>query len=98
MPHPFLSDEWLAAVGELFAEADTGGVMPRDVQINMVVTGDPGADRELHVADGSLCAGLAEGYPTKVTMPYAVAKNNVCQRRSSCGDAGIHERPDQGRG
>jgi hypothetical protein len=70
----FLSDEWLAAVQELAAEADAGSVMPSGVQINMVVTGGPRGDMELHVADGSFGAGLVEGFPTKVTLPYVVAK------------------------
>jgi hypothetical protein len=73
MQYTFLSDEWLTAAQELAAGAD-GGVMPGGMQINMVVSGGPDGDRELHVADGALGAGLVEGYPTKVTLPYIVAK------------------------
>lgn len=74
MPHPFLSDAWLDEVKALADEAGSG-VMPNGVQINMVVTGGPAGDRELHVADGSFGAGLVDGCPTKLTLPYAVARN-----------------------
>lgn len=74
MPYTFLSDEWLATLREIAAEAEPGGAMPSGVEINMVVTGGPDGDKELHVADGLLSAGLVDSYPTKVTLPYPVAK------------------------
>jgi hypothetical protein len=74
MPHPFLSDPWLDEVQKLAAEAGSG-VMPSAVELNMVVTGGPQGDRELHVADGAFGAGLREGAPTKLTLPYSVAKD-----------------------
>jgi hypothetical protein len=74
MEYAFLSDEWLAAVQALAADSDASALMPSSVHINMVVTGGPSGDRELHVADGSLGAGLVEGFPTKLTLPYVVAK------------------------
>ena len=74
MPHPFLSDPWLDEVQKLAGEAGSG-VMPSAVELNMVVTGGPQGDRELHVADGAFGSGLREGCPTKLTVPYAVAKD-----------------------
>jgi hypothetical protein len=41
----------------------------------MVVTGGPQGDRELHVADGAFGPGLRDGCPTKLTLPYAIAKD-----------------------
>src|SRR3954452_8396568 len=74
MPYTFLSDEWLDEVQKLAAEADSGA-MPDSVTLNLVVTGGPQGDRELHLADGSFGAGLKEGAPTKLTVPYDVARN-----------------------
>jgi hypothetical protein len=74
MPHPFLSDEWLTEVKKLATEGGSA-MMPSGVQVNMLVTGSPAGDRELHISDGSFGAGLVDGCPTKVTIPYAVARN-----------------------
>ena len=74
MPYTFLSDEWLDEVQKLAAEAGTGG-MPEGVELNLVVTGGPQGDRELHVANGTFASGLKDGAPTKLTVPYDVAKN-----------------------
>ncbi|HVX18843.1 MAG TPA: SCP2 sterol-binding domain-containing protein [Acidimicrobiales bacterium] len=73
MPYPFLSDPWLDAVQELAAEAGTGA-MPNGVELNLVVTGGPEGDRELHVSDGVFGSGLLDSAPTKLTVPYDVAK------------------------
>ena len=74
MPNPFLSDAWLDEVQKLAAEAG-GGMMPDTVKLNMVVTGSPEGDKELHVADGAFAAGLLDAAPTKITVPYEVAKS-----------------------
>jgi hypothetical protein len=73
MAYTFLSDEWLTEVQKLAAESGTE-LMPSGVQINMVVTGSPEGDKELHVADGAFGSGLVEA-PTKLTLPYDVARN-----------------------
>ena len=74
MAYTFLSDPWLAEVSKLAAEAGAG-VMPDAVALNLVVQGGPEGDRELHVANGTFGAGLQDGCPTKLTIPYAVARN-----------------------
>ena len=74
MPHTFLSDAWLEEVKKLIDEA---GVEPSAdaITVNMVVTGGPEGDRELHMAGGSFGAGLVADAPTKLTVPYDVARN-----------------------
>jgi len=75
MPNPFLSDAWLEEVKKIAEESGGGGMMPENAEINMVVTGGPEGDKELHVAGGSFNTGLLEGAPTKLTLPYDVAKD-----------------------
>ncbi len=75
MPNPFLSDAWLDDVKKISAEASGGGMMPESAEINMVVTGGPEGDRELNVSGGSFNAGLLENAPTKLTLPFDVAKD-----------------------
>jgi len=74
MAHTFLSDDWLTAVKEIADDAGAGGMMPDSVSLNLVVTGGPEGDRELHVADGAFATGLLDSAPTKLTVPYSVAK------------------------
>jgi hypothetical protein len=76
MPYTFLSDEWLTEVKALADEAGPeANAMPADLTLNLVVTGGPEGDRELHMAGGTFGAGLADGAPTKLTVPYAVARS-----------------------
>ena len=74
MPYTFLSDEWLAEVKSLAEQAGGASMMPAGLSLNLVVTGGPQGDRELHAADGSFGGGLLEDAPTKLTLPYAVAR------------------------
>ena len=71
--HQFLSDEWLDAA-KAIAEEHGGGAVPAGVTLNIVVTGGPQGDRELHFADGNFATGLIDDAPTKLTVPYTVAR------------------------
>ena len=71
--HTFLSDEWLAAA-KAIADEHGGGAVPADVVLNVVVTGGPQGDRELHFSGGGFETGLLDDAPTKLTVPYAVAR------------------------
>jgi hypothetical protein len=73
MAFQFLSDEWLDEVKKLADEAGGASAFPAGVVLNMVVTGGPQGDRELHVAEGVFGTGLVEA-PTKLTVPYTVAR------------------------
>ena len=72
MPNPFLSDAWLDEVESLEAPPATGAAA--DLVLNVVVTGTPDGDRELHMKAGKFERGRTDGAPTKVTIPYDVAK------------------------
>jgi hypothetical protein len=75
MPHTFLSDGWLEEVSKLAAEhAASAPPDANAITLNLVVTGGPEGDRELHVAGGTFGAGLQDGAPTKLTVPYPVAR------------------------
>ena len=74
MGYTFLSDQWLEEAAKLRDEVGAGTDAPSDLQINVVVTGGPEGDREVHMANGSFGTGLIDGAPTKLTVPFDVAK------------------------
>jgi putative sterol carrier protein len=74
MPHTFLSDGWFDAVEGLRDEMPEPAAAIKDLTLNIVVAGGPDGDREIHMAGGRFERGLAEGAPTKLTVPYEVAK------------------------
>ena len=73
MSHTFLSDDWFTEAHKLREEAGDIGGDP-NLQINLVVTGGPEGDKELHMANGEFGQGLVDGAPTKLTVPFDVAK------------------------
>jgi hypothetical protein len=74
MPHVFLSDDWFDAVEELRDEMPEPPAAAKDLKINIVVAGGPDGDREIHMDGGRFERGLAEGAPTKLTVPFDVAR------------------------
>ncbi len=74
MSHVFLSDDWFEAVEGLRDEAPEPAPAMKDLKLNIVVAGGPDGDREIHMAGGQFERGLVEGAPTKLTVPYDVAK------------------------
>lgn len=74
MPHVFLSDDWFEAVEVLRDEAPEPAAAMRELTLNIVVAGGPDGDREVHMAGGQFERGLTDGAPTKLTVPYEVAK------------------------
>jgi hypothetical protein len=73
MSHTFLSDDWFDAAQKLRAEAGDLGGDP-DLKINAVVTGGPDGDKEVHISAGAFGQGLVDGAPTKLIVPFDVAK------------------------
>jgi hypothetical protein len=74
MASTFLSDEWFEAVEGLRDEAPEPPAAIKDLTLNIVVAGGPDGDREIHMTGGQFERGLVEGAPTKLTVPYDVAK------------------------
>jgi hypothetical protein len=80
----FLSDEWFAEVRKLMDEAGDLGGGP-DITLNIVVTGGPAGDKELHSQGGVFGEGLIDGAPTKLTVPYEVAKKVFIEQDQQAG-------------
>ena len=74
MSHVFLSDDWVDAVEGLRDEQPEAPAALKDLVISIVVAGGPDGDREIHMAGGQFERGLADGAPTKLTVPFDVAK------------------------
>ena len=74
MAHEFLSDEWFAAVAELAREAPEPPAAVAGLTVNLTVTNAPTGDAEAHLVGGAFGQGHVDGAPTKVTVPYDVAR------------------------
>ncbi len=82
MTHPFMSNAWFDAIVKI---RDEIGKIPvdeaiQDVVINLVVTDGPDGNQEMHMKAGSFDRGLAENAPTKLTIPYEIARSLFVER------------------
>ena len=80
MGHQFLSDSWFDEIKELRDAADIP--VPeaiKDLVINVEVNGGPGGDVTAHMKAGRFEKGLAEGAPTKLILPFDIAKKMVVE-------------------
>jgi hypothetical protein len=77
MAFTFLSDEWFAEVDKIRESAGDEAIPStlKDLTVNIVVTGGPEGDKEVHLSGGSYEKGLNSSAPTKVTVPFEVAKS-----------------------
>ncbi|HKE72044.1 MAG TPA: SCP2 sterol-binding domain-containing protein [Acidimicrobiales bacterium] len=85
MPHVFLSDDWFDAVEELRDEMPEPPAAVKDLKINIVVAGGPDGDREIHMAGGAFERGLADDAPTKLTVPFDVARSMFIDGNQQAG-------------
>jgi hypothetical protein len=85
VPYPFLSDEWLDEVEKLSAEAPEPPAAIKDLKLNITVQGAPGGDKDVHLSAGQFGRGQVEGAPTKLTVPYAVAKAIFIDQNQQAG-------------
>jgi hypothetical protein len=85
MSHTFLSDDWFDAVEGLRDEAPEPAAAMKELTLNIVVAGGPDGDREIHMTGGQFERGLAEGAPTKLTVPYEVAKSMFIDGNQQAG-------------
>jgi hypothetical protein len=72
----FLTDAWFDEVQRLRDEA---GEIPipeivKTIVVNITVADHPEGNKDIHMASGDFKRGHAEAAPTKITMPYEVAK------------------------
>jgi len=75
MGHAFLSDSWFDEIETIRQEHNPP--VPdviKDLVINLVVEGSPSGSIEAHMAAGRFVKGLADAAPTKLTVPFDVAK------------------------
>lgn len=75
MGHTFLSDSWFDEAERIRAEVDPA--VPdaiKNLVINLVVTNGPTGDIEARIDAGRFTKGLAANAPTKLTVPYDVAR------------------------
>lgn len=77
MPETFLSDAWFGEVEKIRSELGDppAAAGMADLQLNIVVSGGPEGDREIHLNAGQFERGLVDGAPTKLTVPFDVAKS-----------------------
>lgn len=75
MPEKFLSEPWFDQIESLRDEAPPPAGPMADLVLNIVVTGGPDGDVEVTMNQGQFERGLAADAPTKVTIPYDVAKD-----------------------
>lgn len=77
--HEFLSDGWFDAVTELMAAHGAEAPATQNMVMNLVVTGTPFGDRELHMGArdgaGMMGQGLAEAADVTLTTDYDTAKD-----------------------
>ena len=71
----FLSDDWLTEVKKISDEFRDESAPGADITVNVTVTEGPEGDRELHLSNGTFGGGHIDGAPTKLTLPYEVAKD-----------------------
>lgn len=75
MGHTFLSDSWFVEAERIRAEVNPA--VPdaiKNLVINLVVKDGPAGDIEARMEAGRFTKGLAANAPTKLTVPYDVAK------------------------
>jgi len=85
MAYEFLSDEWFAEAKKIADEAGADAAQAGDLTLNIVVTGGPSGDKEIHMAGGEFAQGLVDNAPTKMTVPYEVAKSVFIEGNQQAG-------------
>ena len=76
MGHGFLSDSWFDAVAELREKAGDLQLpdLIKNLQINIEVSGGPDGTIEARMDAGDFKRGFVDGAPTKLKLPFDVAK------------------------
>lgn len=85
MPHKFLSEPWFEEIESLRDEQPPAPATVADLVLNIVVTGAPDGDVEVTMNKGQFERGLAGDAPTKITVPYDVAKDIFINGNQAAG-------------
>ena len=85
MPEAFLSEPWFSEVEKLRDELPEPSGATAGLTMNIVVTGGPDGDTEVHVHNGRFERGLVDDAPTKLTVPYDVAKAVLIENNQAAG-------------
>jgi len=83
----FLSESWFAEVDRLRAEA---GDIPipdaiKNIKLNIVVTGHPEGEKQMHMEAGEFKQGLLDNAATKLTIPFPVAVKTFVENDQQAG-------------
>ena len=87
MGHSFLSDSWFGAVAELREKAGDLQLpdLIKNLQINIEVSGGPDGTIEARMDGGDFKRGFVDGAPTKLKLPFDVAKKMFIDQDQSVG-------------
>jgi hypothetical protein len=83
----FLSESWFAEVEKLRAEAGEIQVPDaiKNIKLNVVVTGHPEGDKQMHMDAGEFKQGLLDDASTKLTIPFPVAVKTFVEGDQQAG-------------
>jgi hypothetical protein len=81
----FLSDEWFVEAKKIADEIGANAEDQSDLTLNIVVTGGPSGDKEAHLKAGQFDKGLVDDAPTKLTVPFEVAKKTFLEGDQQAG-------------
>lgn len=85
MAEKFLSEAWMNEIEKLRDEAPAPGGPMADMVLNITVTGGPEGDVDTHINKGQFERGHAADAPTKITVPYEVAKDIFVNGNQAAG-------------
>jgi hypothetical protein len=83
----FLSESWFAEVDRLRAEAGEISIPDaiKNIKLNIVVTGHPEGEKQMHMEAGEFKQGLLDDASTKLTIPFPVAVKTVVEGDAQAG-------------
>ena len=83
----FLSESWFAEVDRLRAEAGETSIPDaiKNIKLNIVVTGHPEREKQMHMEAGEFKQGLLDNAATKLTIPFPVAVKTFVENDQQAG-------------
>ena len=83
----FLSESWFAEVDRLRAEAGEISIPDaiKNIKLNIVVTGHPEGEKQMHMEAGEFKQGLLDAAATKLTIPFPIAVKTFVENDQQAG-------------